>query len=139
MQINIPQLPVDFMNEDHAHAAAQLEAMLAALPHYDTDRAPLAEACQAFLDHNRAHFAREEAAMQASGFPPYAVHKGEHDRVLGWLEKLAADIESGLPDEAIRPRVERDLPAWLNQHIMTMDRATAAWIAAHAPASGVAV
>lgn len=139
MKIEIPQLPVAFMNEDHQHAAVQLQAMQAALPLYNADRTPLAQACRAFLDHNRAHFAREEAAMQASGFPPYPMHKAEHDRVLGWLEKLATEIEAGLPDAAVRQAVERDIPTWFDQHILTMDRVTAAWIAVHAPASSVAV
>jgi hemerythrin len=139
MALDIPPLPVEFMNEDHLHAARQLETMLAVLPIYGHSREPLVQACRVFLEHNRAHFAREEAAMLASGFPPYPVHKNEHERVLNWLAGLIAEIEKGLDPEAVRQAVEVDIPEWLMQHIQTMDRITAGWIVAHQPASSVSV
>lgn len=131
MQIDYPRLPVAFMNDDHDHAAEQIETMLAALSGYPVERQPLVAACRDFLEHNRAHFAREEAAMQASGFPPYPVHRAEHERALAWLEQLVAGLEAGLDPEAARTAVTRDIPAWLVQHIETMDRVTATWIASH--------
>ena len=139
MTLQIPQLPVEFMNLDHAHAAEQLEAMTDALAEYAADPARLATLCQAFLDHNRAHFAREEAAMQAAGFPPYPVHKAEHDRVLTDLEDLVQAIAGGLPEADVAQRVKHDLPHWLLNHVETMDRVTAHWLAAHAPASGMPI
>ncbi len=140
MDIEIPRLPVGFMNEDHDHAAEQLAAMLAALPGFAHDRAPLARACRAFLDHNREHFAREEEAMQATGFPAYTVHKGEHDRALAWLDDLTNRIASGGSDiDTVREIIENDIPAWFIQHIQTMDWATANWISSHPAASGVRV
>jgi hemerythrin len=139
MPVEIPVLPVAFMNEDHRHAADQLATMLAVLPSYGHSREPLVQACRAFLEHNREHFAREEAAMRESGFPPYVVHKSEHDRTLAWLAELVAGIEAGLDTETVRNAIERDIPTWLIQHIQTMDRATAGWIDAHQPASGMRV
>lgn len=132
MPLEIPRLPVQFMNDDHDHAAALLAAMQAALPAYAGDRSPLALACRAFLEHNREHFAREEVAMQASGFPPYPVHKNEHDRTLAWLAELTDAIAAGSADpETVIRAVDRDIPAWFIQHIQTMDWATANWIANH--------
>ncbi|NTV94009.1 MAG: hemerythrin family protein [Thiobacillus sp.] len=120
------------MNDDHDHAAEQLEAMLAALPAYPADGATLAQACRAFLDHNREHFGREEVAMQATGFPPYPVHKNEHERALDWLAGLTAGIAAGSADPAMVVRViGQEIPAWFIQHIQTMDWATANWIASH--------
>ncbi|MDD4880811.1 MAG: hemerythrin family protein [Gallionellaceae bacterium] len=140
MHIDIPRLPVDFMNEDHDHAAEQLAAMRAAVPAFADDHATLAQACRAFIDHNREHFAREEEAMQVTGFPPYTVHKGEHDRALAWLDGLADSIASGGADiETVRGVIEHDIPAWFIQHIQTMDWATANWISSHQAASGVRV
>lgn len=131
MAIEIPQLPVAFMNEDHRHAAEQLEAMQFALEGYSADRLPLVTTSREFLQHNREHFGREELAMQASGFPPYAVHKGEHERVLAWLDQLVASIEAGVPESTLRQAILQDIPTWFHQHILTMDRATAAWLASH--------
>lgn len=128
MRIEIPQLPVAFMNEDHLHAASQIETMKTALSAYPHSREPLMLACRAFLEHNREHFAREEAAMQTTRFPPFSVHKGEHERVLRWLEGLVADIEAGLDIDAATQAVDCDIPAWFTLHIQTMDMATAAWV-----------
>ncbi|MFA5081459.1 MAG: hemerythrin family protein [Hydrogenophilaceae bacterium] len=140
MRMEIPRLPVNFMNEDHDHAAEQLETMLATLPVYAENHAMLAQACRAFLDHNREHFAREEEAMRVTGFPPYTVHKGEHDRALAWLDDLTNSIASGGPDsDTVRQVIEHDIPAWFIQHIQTMDWATANWISSHPMASSVRV
>jgi hemerythrin len=131
MDIELPELPVGFMNDDHAHAEALWREMSAALAHFPGQTAPLAAACRAFLEHNRAHFGREEAAMQRSGFPPYPVHKAEHDRVLALLEALAATVEAGGSEARVRPMIEEEIPAWLLQHVQSMDLVTARWLAAH--------
>ncbi|WP_165873553.1 bacteriohemerythrin [Parasulfuritortus cantonensis] len=130
--MEIPRVAVEFMNSDHDHAAEQLADMLAALPTYGAAPAALAEACRAFLDHNREHFAREEEAMQATGFPPYPVHKQEHERALAWLADFTAGVAAGSPDaDAVNRVVGQEIPAWFIQHIQTMDFVTANWIASH--------
>lgn len=139
MRVEYPKLPVAFMNQDHDHAAEQLETMSTVLSAYPYSREPLAQACRAFLEHNRAHFAREEAAMQSSAFPAFAVHKGEHDRVLLWLESLTEVIEAGLDIETIAQAIEHDIPAWFVRHVQTMDWATANWIANHAATSSMGI
>jgi hemerythrin len=131
MPFDIPVLPVAFMNDDHALAASQLDTMQSALALYGSDRAPLANACREFLQHSREHFAREEAMMQETGFPPFAIHKSEHDRVLAWLEALTQAIEAGSDTSAVSAAVMHDIPDWFVRHIRSMDNATAAWAAAH--------
>lgn len=132
MDIDLPQLPIAFMNDDHAHAKTLWRAMVAALADYPAQGKPLAAACRAFLEHNRAHFGREEEAMRQHAFPPYPVHKAEHDRVLVMLAELAASAESGTDSESLRRAIEQDIPVWLVQHVQSMDTITARWIAAHA-------
>lgn len=139
MPIDVPILPVAFMNDDHVHAAEQLDAMLAALASYAENPGLLARASREFLDHNREHFAREEVAMQAAGFPPYPVHKQEHEQVLAWLENLTNAMEGGIEPATARRAVEEEIPAWFLRHIQTMDSVTANWLAARAPVSGVSV
>lgn len=133
MPIQVPTLPIAFMNDDHVHAAEQLEAMQTALVTYTENPGRLVLACREFLDHNRAHFAREEAAMQAAGFPPYPVHKQEHEQVLAWLENLTGALETGVALETARQAVEQEIPGWFLRHIQTMDSVTANWLAAHEP------
>lgn len=127
--IDLPELPVAFMNEDHAHAAEQWREMASALAEYPARPARLVAACDAFLRHNREHFEREEAAMLSSGFPPYPVHKQEHDRVLAWIEELLDSIRAGEDPALLHDVIQRDLLAWLQQHVQTMDLVTARWIA----------
>lgn len=129
-KLDLPQVALDFMNEDHAHAADQLAAMTAALDDYPNHPERLVAACREFLEHSRAHFAREEEAMQAAGFPPFPVHKSEHDQVLALLEQLAEAVDAGRVDEAMRTAITRDIPDWLVRHVQSMDMVTARWIAA---------
>lgn len=137
MPIEIAKLPVAFMNDDHAQAAAELETLQALA--VTADRDALAAATRQFLLHNQQHFAREEAAMQATAFPAYLVHKAEHDRVLEWLGGLVAMLDAGRDDTALRQVVLDEIPAWLGRHIETMDRVTAGWITAREGTSGVRV
>lgn len=129
--ITLPQLPVSFMNEDHEHARHMLERMMALLSEPGTDAGELGKACRAFLEHNREHFGREEAAMQATGFPPYPVHQSEHTNALSWLERLAVQAETAPESESLRRAILDELPAWYLRHIQTMDAVTANWIDAH--------
>jgi hemerythrin len=133
MEISLPLLPVAFMNEDHAHAETLWKAMRVALACYPTQIEPLASACRAFLEHNRDHFGREEAAMLQTSFPPYPVHKAEHDRVLAQLEELVTTADSGMADASLQRAIEQEIPSWLLQHVQSMDTITARWIAAHTP------
>lgn len=130
-QLELPRLAVAFMNEDHAHAARQWETMLNALEDYPANRDGLLTASEDFLRHSREHFQREEEAMRASGFPPYVVHKQEHDRVLAWLETLVADIRAGMDPAELRVTIQRDVADWLARHVQTMDNVTALWIDSH--------
>lgn len=132
MELTLPQLPVAFMNEDHAHAEALWCDMRAALSEAPADIGRFVTALRAFLEHNRLHFAREEEAMQRFAFPPYTVHKAEHDRVLAELADLLAAAEAGKGTEQFGRAVEHDIPTWLQQHVQSMDLVTARWIAAHA-------
>ena len=130
MNIELMELPIAFMNEDHAEAKALWQEMAAALADYPARHEPLSAACRAFLEHSRAHFAREEDAMQSQGFPPYSVHKAEHDRVLAMLEELVAAVASGAPAETVQHAIMHEIPNWLVLHVQSMDLVTARWLAA---------
>jgi hemerythrin len=119
------------MNQDHEHARELLETMVELAGNPDADAAELGRVCRAFYEHNREHFGREEAAMQATGFPPLHVHQSEHGHALNWLDSLARQAEAGPAGEALRRAIVEELPAWYLRHIQTMDAVTANWIAAH--------
>jgi hemerythrin len=119
------------MNQDHEHARSLLERMIALVTGPDAGDGELGRTCRAFHEHNREHFGREEAAMQATGFPPFPVHRSEHISALEWLAQLAAQAEADPASSSLRQAISEELPAWYMRHIQTMDAVTANWIAAH--------
>lgn len=117
------------MNDDHEHARTILIDMIDLANDRTAAPSEMAKLCRAFFEHNQAHFGREEAAMKAAAFPPYPMHKNEHDRALEQLEKLACQAEQGSLNQEQLKTIREDLPSWYLRHIQTMDAVTARWIA----------
>ena len=83
------------------------------------------------LQHTEDHFASENELMKTYGFPPIHIHMEEHQRVLDELRQLKQDLTSGsVSIDAARTNLAEQLPAWFNQHIMTMDGALASHLKA---------
>lgn len=111
---------VDFIDADHKEFVELLEAATTA------SDAAFPAAFAALGQHTRAHFAREEALMDETGFFATAVHKGEHARALAEFERFAGHLEKGNL-AFVRAYVAERLPDWFTQHRNTMDQATAAF------------
>lgn len=124
---SIPQVALDFMNRDHAEFAllrAKLLELLAATAPVDRLQGALDE----LVEHTRRHFAAEEQAMREAGFPVYAVHKADHEGVLGEMATRAERWKQGRDNEALRDWIERDVGDWFLAHISSMDFVTARFI-----------
>ena len=80
-----------------------------------------------FADHLRDHLAREEDLMRQYGFPPFPIHKHEHDRVRLELQGIEKRLAAGNLMLA-RGYAREVVPDWFINHKNTMDSATAAWI-----------
>lgn len=123
----IPELALDFMNHDHAEAVQLANALYSALA-----EAP-AESIDELLDqlylHNVEHFAREEQHMQEYHFPPYPMHKGEHDRVLAEMQAVISYWKESRDKGALENYLQNTFVQWLHGHMMTMDRVTAMFVA----------
>ncbi len=125
---DFPRVELDFMNRVHDEEVAMLNRLADLVTQRETDPAVQADIdalLNAFLTHMRRHFADEEAMMRRIAFPPYPVHKQEHDRVL--------DALTALHEQTDRRELERflleELPGWLDQHVATMDMITARFLA----------
>jgi len=123
----VPKVVIDFMNEDHRHftdLANQLEALLA-----DISSKPesITAQLEQLLDHCREHFGREEQQMEQFNFPPYPVHKGEHERVLAQMESVASQWHASQDRAALMEYVAA-LPHWFIGHAATMDAVTASYV-----------
>jgi len=127
--MHYPQVALEFMNRDHAEFVALLQKILASLQPAGTDE-NVDALLQTLLDHTRRHFAEEEREMQACGFPPYPMHQGEHERVLGAMAERVADWRTQRDRAALKAWLEGPVSDWFVNHVSTMDTMTARYIAA---------
>jgi len=127
----IPQVAVDFINADHRREGQLVNELAQAIADQRAGKGPpeaIAARWAALLLHTREHFGREEAAMQRTGFPPFAVHKGEHERVLAEMDDEGRSFRESGDVERLWRYVTVDVPAWFVEHIDTMDNVTAQFI-----------
>ncbi|WML92054.1 bacteriohemerythrin [Thiothrix lacustris] len=121
-------MEIPAMTQVHEEERIMLNELYTLLAQALTD-APLIDIkLDALLQHTTAHFEQENRNMLIIDFRPYPVHKDEHDLALADM-KTAFDhwkISRNLP--ALRQYLETDLPAWLKQHIATMDMITARFL-----------
>jgi len=128
----LPQLPIAFMNADHAHEVQLVNAVEAALAAHRRREGTLGavlERLSLLAVHTREHFLREEAAMRETRFPAYPVHKAEHDRVLAEMDAEARAFRDVGDGERLSRYLAQALPAWFVNHIRTMDAVTAGFLA----------
>jgi hemerythrin len=125
--LDYPQVALDFMNRDHAEFVALRDKLLGLL----SAQAPEAKVdtlLDELLAHTRQHFAEEERLMQETQFPPYRMHKGEHDNVLA---DMSAQIERWKQERnavVLRDWLDRAVGDWFVSHVGTMDLVTAGFI-----------
>lgn len=131
---HIPPVALSFMNDDHHLEACLLNDLAEALEQHRIRpaKAAVLQRFEALLGHTREHFAREESAMDQSGFPAYPVHKAEHDRVLDELQAEGRAFRAGCDAARFSTYVRETVPAWFLQHIQSMDLVTSRFVAARA-------
>jgi len=78
-----------------------------------------------WLAHTRAHFDNEHRIMEACGFPAYAVHRAEHERVFEILTTVIERYRSSGDLAPLKQFVTSTWPSWFDNHVNTMDYATA--------------
>ena len=124
----VPRVAFEEMNAVHAEEVEQLNRIEALL---DADAATeeLSTALEALFDHTRVHFANEERLMRETGFPPYEMHKAEHDRALNEFQLVMMEWRNRKDNGILREYIGSTVPQWLHQHIATMDTVTANFIA----------
>jgi hemerythrin len=132
--LDYPQVALDFMNRDHAEFIELRKELLGLLTRQAAD-AEVDALLDKLLRHTRRHFAEEERLMQAAQFPPYLMHKTEHDRVLADMESRIAQWRQQRDAGALRQYAEEALADWFTGHVGMMDLVTAKFIAAQQKAA----
>jgi len=131
IEINdIPVVAMDFMNEVHEEDVKIINDLFALLLAYEKEqseenfRAVTAQ-YQNWITHTVAHFEGEEVKMRELNFPPYAMHKGEHDNALQRMRDVLNHWEEHKDIRVLKMYLIEEVPAWFTQHIQTMDTVTA--------------
>lgn len=91
---------------------------------YDTaaggDRSAIGEQLDALIDYVVMHFQTEEKLMQEKGYPEYAAHKAEHDKLVATCADLQKKFHAGTVD--VNQDTARFVRDWLVNHIPKVDR-----------------
>jgi hemerythrin len=127
----IPQVALPFINDDHREEGRLLNELADAVKGHRTGAVPVETVLhrlEALFAHTQEHFAREEEAMREVGFPPYPVHKGEHDRVLEEMESEETHFRETGDTARLWKYVSEAVPTWFVGHIQSMDAVTAQFV-----------
>jgi hemerythrin len=128
----IPQVALASMNQTHREEVElinRLGVLLAAGAQGKADAAAITATVSAWVVHTREHFQRENELMKSHGFPAYPIHRGEHDRVLSLIDRLQ---QAWLDRQQCEPLIEfifSQWPQWFDDHVNSMDRVTAQFLA----------
>ncbi len=117
---------IDFMNQDHAEFVLQLSQLNTALENASDKK--VSELMTQLFEHTTEHFSHEEAEMQRINFPPYPMHKSEHDQVISLLEGAVSNWETEHSRPQLQQFIKETVIPWFYLHVETMDSITAQFI-----------
>jgi hemerythrin len=130
---NLPMVAKDDMNDVHLEDVDIINDLYELVLAYEKDfseenKQKIDEQYQEWFKHTIVHFANEEEMMREKSFPPYPVHKGEHDNALSTMDRVFLSWQSTGDIQVLKGYLEEELPTWLVHHIQTMDTVTAMFL-----------
>lgn len=127
---DIPETQSEIMNHDHKEFVDILNSIITlATDENNKNENAIDAALDKLLIHTEEHFSKEEALMAQANFPPYPVHKAEHERILKILKDSISHWQLNRDRETLHPLLQELLPEWFIQHVSTMDKVTAEFLA----------
>ncbi|MET0091522.1 MAG: hemerythrin family protein [Candidatus Thiodiazotropha sp.] len=127
----MPRVALELMNSVHEEEIAlvnELGALLLSGLDGVVDEAAITQSLAAWISHTREHFEGENRLMRNHKFPPYPVHKGEHDQVLTQLGQLDKAWSENRDVGMLARFLYEDWLPWFNAHVKTMDTVTAGFL-----------
>ena len=131
---SIPEVALDFMNKTHFEEVNMVKSLGELVSDYqqnDAQTEQLTLALDYWLEHTKAHFARENLLMMDINFPMLPVHSGEHSYVLEKMESIISSWKNNHDIVAISDYVFITWPNWFNGHVNSMDMITAQFALMH--------
>lgn len=127
---NMPMVAMEFMNEVHKEDIDIINELYGLIVEYEKNsnhknKEFIDRKYEEWFKHTMSHFEGEEKLMLEKGFPPYHVHKGEHDKVLLHMDDIYKQWQKSGNIQLLKNFIANYLPQWLTQHIQTMDTVTA--------------
>lgn len=114
------------IDAEHRKLVGLLNGLFRAMRTGKTDE-PLKELLDELADYTRVHFANEECLMSRHGYPGYAAHKLEHERMTRKVQELQELLARGRISLSIE--VFQFLRNWLSNHILDIDQRYAPFLA----------
>jgi hemerythrin len=84
------------------------------------DRAAIGKQLDELINFVVKHFGTEERLMQQKGYPGYAAHKAEHEKLVGTCAGLQKQFHAG--EAEVTQDTTAFVKGWLDQHIPNFDK-----------------
>ncbi|MBN2896500.1 MAG: hemerythrin family protein [Campylobacterales bacterium] len=123
----LPRVALPSMNDTHLEELLLVNRLIAAIGEKNIEATDAL--LEELIEHTLTHFGGEEEMMRSAQFPPYPMHKGEHDRALAELRAQVASWHNRRDFASLEYYITVTLPRWIVQHIQTMDNVTANFLA----------
>ena len=130
-QEDVPQVSQDFMNNTHREEVDIINALfdeILAFEKGNSSTEKIDTMYQEWIDHTVEHFTTEEVEMIEAEFPPFPMHKGEHDKVLQQMHDVFNAWQKDREIKILKMYFIEVVPQWLIAHISSMDAMTANYI-----------
>lgn len=127
---DMPIVAMEFMNDVHSEDIVIINRLHELLLTYESEpteenKKALAKQYMFWFEHTIEHFRGEEVLMIEKKFPPYPMHKGEHDRALATMDEVFRSFEASGDIAIMKEYLSQSVPQWFVQHIQSMDTVTA--------------
>ncbi len=130
-QEDVPQVSQDFMNNTHSEEVDIINALfeeILAFEKGNSNTEKVDTKYQEWIDHTVEHFTTEEVEMIEAEFPPFPMHKGEHDKALVQMREVFEAWKDQREIKILKMYFIEVVPQWLIGHISSMDAMTAHYI-----------
>ncbi len=126
----VPQVAMDFMNDVHIEDVDIINDLYDLIVQYTKDMSEenavnIDMKFETWYEHTLDHFEGEEQKMLELNFPPYPMHKAEHEKALEKMESVYRKWKKEREIIPIKEYISQEIPMWLTNHIQTMDTVTA--------------
>jgi hemerythrin len=126
----IPHVDLGFMNNTHFEEIEIVKALGENITAYQQNNSEdkakkITDSLNIWLEHTKAHFARENKLMQETHFPAYSIHSQAHEAAFNRLETITKAWQIDKNIDPVAEYVFTLWPDWFNAHVNSMDMMTA--------------